>query len=106
MSTQNFRHGPTQIGFKLSGWKAVAALGLLLAALAGIVVFALSLLIVLAPIILVASAACYFLGGKRRYAVASRNDTSAGVIDGEFRVVEKPDNDVSHGNIQIGPNSK
>jgi len=95
MPTQNFGFRLTQIGFPVSGWKAVAAFGLFLAVIASVIIFALSLLLVLAPILLVSSVAYYFLAGKSRYTGVSGKSSSPAVIDGEFRVVDDASDDAA-----------
>jgi hypothetical protein len=81
-------------------------LGLVVAVVAGIIIFALGLLLVLAPVLLVASALYFFLGGKRRISVATEKSATGDVIDGEFRVVENPAGETHHSHVQIGSNSE
>jgi hypothetical protein len=80
----------TQIGFRLSGWRAALALGLGLAIIVGIIVFAMGLLLVVAPILLVGSVLYYFFGSKTRVFGAADESAAENIIDGDFSVVEKP----------------
>ena len=85
MAIRITRHYP--ISIRVSGWKAIATLVILIAIIAGIITFALSLLVVLAPVLLVGSAAYYFLPKKRRRSVVKKTSDSGIIIDGEYRVV-------------------
>ena len=72
----------------LSGWKAIAAVGVLIILVAGIVIFAIGVLVVVAPILLLASLVFYFWPGRNAHSVGEVTPKFGAVIEGEFREVE------------------
>jgi hypothetical protein len=86
-------HRPNSpIYFQLSGWRAVAAGLLAVAAVAAIGFFALGLFVLILPVLLIAPLVRYFLKPSKPLSTAEpakRERMSGTIIDGNFTVVDQ-----------------